>query len=897
MQNTVFGIEKFEKRAETYKVIQKDIVKNVDACVIGSGAAGAIIAEKLAASGKSVILLEKGGYYDGESMNQRENDMIALLWKNSGANFTSNLKIAIAQGSCLGGSTVINDAVCFRIPDLVIEQWRDLGVNISKEEWTRANNEVSARINVTKVTNEELNENAKRLQKACSVTQVNGKPITEHRVNDRNCGPSWTDSTLQSCVQCGFCHLGCHYDTKQSMLVTYIHDALQSNNDFNVYCNCDVKKIIHSDGLVAGVEGSFIDNTGNEKYRIRVNAKIVVVSAGAIASSNLLQRSGIANKNIGTCLALHPAPFVMGHFKEKIYGNRGIPMSYTCHQFGVTNNVKNGGFLIESIFLPIFQMALAIPSFGLDHARLMAEFNNYALAGIMVRDEPVGKIVKTFSDNPKVLYELSSATLSDMARGMSLLARMWFEIGADYVISSHADVPEIRNKQDIPRLEKAITENPDGLRVGSAHPQGGNKIGNDLENGVVDSNCKVFGFKNLYVCDASVFPTALGVNPQLTVMALATITANKILARWPLDIQIQNSFGNTCDLSQPENCLSETIGEMFAVTEHKSEFFEKLENSESNQIIPGQNWKFDKDTLIIYNNLYWKGFYGRDADLMTTGLRAFGGFYKRFRKLNTESFSGVTKPFNVPVFAKSLAKQKELAGHGKIIHLEYEDAPYNQAYDILKMVDENHILGKAFLGQFGRGQLLFDFSMSKTYHINFMGEDELSALFYSDEYSHTPTKDEMIGNWEGVLVSDSFVSPRSQLFEFDYDGSGQYQMYYNFSNIIRGYSEVSTDTDLFRFDDFTPFHDEIRMIRPDFVVGKWVTEWSLTQNNIFSIQELQTLINSGASTIQILDSIYKIFNLRIPRLPQEIGLSFLNVENHPQKGSRIGLSYILRKTC
>ena len=812
--------------------------------------------------------------------------------------FTSNLKIAIAQGSCLGGSTVINDAVCFRIPDIVIQQWNDLGVNISKEEWNAATDEVSSRINVSQVTEDELNENAKKLRLACSSVEVNGEPITQHRVNDRNCGTSWTDSSLNSCVQCGFCHLGCHYDTKQSVLVTYIHDSIRNDDyDFTAYCNCDVKKIIHSDGVVTGIEGSFVDATsGNEIYRIRVNAKTIIVSAGAIASSNLLQKSGVANKNIGQGLALHPAPFVMGHFNEKIYGNRGVPMSYTCHEFGVTNNVKNGGFLIESIFLPIFQMALAIPSFGFDHARLMSEFNSYALAGIMVRDNPVGRIVKTFGDNPKVEYELTQDTIGDMARGMSLLARMWFEIGADYVISSHGDVPELRNPQDIPKLEKAILDNPDGLRVGSAHPQGGNKIGDDPEKSVVDSDCKVFGFKNLYVCDASVFPTALGVNPQLTVMALAALTADKIKANWPSDIELISSLGNTCNLSQPQHCLSDTIGEMFAVTNHKSELFEKLENSEANEIIPGQNWSFDSDSLMIRNTLYWKGFYGRNSDVMTTSLRTFGGFYKRFRKLNAESFSGVTKPFNVPVFAQSLAKEKELPGHGKIIHLEYKDVPYNQAYDILKMVDEDNILGKAFLGSFGSGQLLFDFSMSREYDISFMGEDDLATLFYNDQYSRTPTKDEMVGQWEGVLVSDSFITPRSQIFEFDYDGSGEYQMYYNFSNLIRGYSEVSVNDALFRFDDFTPFHDELRMIRPDFVVGKWVSDWSLLNTSNFSLSELQNLINTGASTIQILDSIYKIFNLRIPRLPQEIGVSFLNVENHPQKGSRIGLSYILRKT-
>jgi choline dehydrogenase-like flavoprotein len=120
MVNCIYTTEKYERRAERCKVITKDTVRSVDVCVIGSGAAGAILATKLAQAGKSVVLLEKGGYYDGESMNQREADMLPLLWQNASANFTSNLRIAIAQGSCLGGSTVINDAVCFGIPDLVM---------------------------------------------------------------------------------------------------------------------------------------------------------------------------------------------------------------------------------------------------------------------------------------------------------------------------------------------------------------------------------------------------------------------------------------------------------------------------------------------------------------------------------------------------------------------------------------------------------------------------------------------------------------------------------------------------------------------------------------------------------------------------------------------------------
>ena len=119
----------------------------------------------------------------------------------------------------------------------------------------------------------------------------------------------------------------------------------------------------------------------------------------------------IGGPNVGKGVALHPAPFVIGHFKENIYGNRGIPMSYTCHQFGVTNEVKNGGFLIESIFLPIFQMAIAIPTFAADHKRMMMEFNRYTMAGIMTRDEPTGKVSISYNGNPKLDYNLSSQTV------------------------------------------------------------------------------------------------------------------------------------------------------------------------------------------------------------------------------------------------------------------------------------------------------------------------------------------------------------------------------------------------------------------------------------------------------------------------------------------------------
>ncbi|MGI0034041.1 MAG: GMC family oxidoreductase N-terminal domain-containing protein [Nitrososphaeraceae archaeon] len=896
MTNSVYGTEIFEKRKERYNVINSDEVCNVDVCVIGSGAAGAILAGKLAQSGKSVVVLERGPYYDGESMNQREADMIPILWKNAGANFTSNLRIAIAQGSCLGGSTVINDAVCFRIPDLVIEQWEKMGVSISKAEWDKANDEVSSRINVQKVAEEELNVNAKKLRKACEEFLIEGNHIA-HSNNYRNCGPSLSDDTLKSCVKCGFCHLGCHYDTKQSMLVTYIHDALSDDKvDYKAYCNCRADLVTYKDDKVTGVDGTFIDSKGMETYRIRVNAKVVIVSAGAIASSNLLQKSLIGGQKTGKGLALHPAPFVMGLFEEEIRGNRGIPMSYTCHEFGVTNGKEKGGFLIESIFLPIFQMALAIPTLGTDHKRMMQNYNRYTMAGVLIRDDSVGKVLISYNGNPKVVYNLSEQTIDDMARGMAILARMWFSIGAKSVITSHRDVPEIGTKADIPKLKDAVRENPDNLMLGSAHPQGGNKMGNNEADCVVDSDCKVFGFNNLYVCDASVFPTALGVNPQLTVMSLAALTADKIIKNWK-DIKVQENYGNTCHLTQPRYCKTEQISEKFAVVQHKESLFSSLANSDEDKIIIGKNWKFDPNELKIYNNQYWKGFYGRDNNLMTTALRFFGGFYKRFKQVGNGRMEGVTHPFETQVRAKNIATEKHVPGYGKVIHLEYTEFPYSTAYDLLKMVDENTIIGKAFLGPFGKGRELFSFSMSRVYDINFLTENDLMTLFNSNELSHKPIEKELAGTWEGMLVSDSSLSPRSQLFYFNYE-DGELDMRYSFANMLRGRSDVLTGGNVLRLDDPTPFHDEIRMVTPNFAVGTWMNDWS-SENSIQPfIDDLRRYFPIKISQIDTLED-KLTFLERLPfrgiRLPKELGLSFLHVEENEQHETRIGLLYALRR--
>jgi choline dehydrogenase-like flavoprotein len=796
----IYGLEKIRDRREAYALVTHDVVENVDVCVIGSGAAGAIVSNKLALQGKSVVLLEKGGYYDAEDMNQRETDMISLLWKNAGATFTDNLRMVIAQGQCLGGSTVINDAVCFKTPQVARDQWRQMGVNIPDGKWDAALDEVWKNIHVSKVKDYELNENNKTLQRACLQKGYLSSS------NDRNC---------KDCMQCGFCHLGCHYETKQDMLVTYIRKAVRSpDSDIKIYCNCSAEKITYSDGVADGVEGDFVDRTtGAVKFKIRVNAKVIVVSAGAIASSQILLKNAIAPDRAGRGLTFHPASFLLGRFDKPVNAYDGIPMGYTCHQFGVTNGVQDGGFLIESIFLPILQFSLGVPSFFENHQLLMKDYVYYAMAGVMVRDEPVGTVSLTADGSARIHYDPSSRAMKDFAKGLRVLAEMWFDAGARHVIGGHRDLFVLESRADIDRMVKAVEENPDGLAIASAHPQGGNRMGDDPSTCVVDSNCRVHGFSNLFVTDASVFPNAVGVNPQVTVMALATLTADYIDDNWKSQfakMPLSSAEGETCSLRQPMYCHSSRLETMFNRQENSMPI-ETLVNK------PG-DWSFDKKQLTISNNNHWKGFFAVDQDLTTMAVKYFGGFWKQFF-VKDGKLAGITHPYDAPVFADNIPEMTSHPRYGDVVYLKYTGAEFAMFYDLLKIVDQNTILGKAFFGVPPNGNQILVFSMSRKYNVDFMTETDHEKIYA--EHAQAPEIDKVVGRWTGRLVSDSAQTPHVQTFTYTKDNFGKLQMQYVFGGLLAGMSRVVLTSEQLLMYDYTNWHDEVRMVTDDFMVGKW----------------------------------------------------------------------------
>jgi hypothetical protein len=589
-----------------------------------------------------------------------------------------------------------------------------------------------------------------------------------------------------------------------------------------------VERLVHKNGVVEGVEGSFRNVDGGEVYRIRVNAKVVVLAAGAIASSKLLLRNNIAQSTAGRGLALHPAPFVIGDFDHEIKSNQGVPMAYTVQDFGVTRTsdasrqawgIQDGEFLLESVSLPIIQFSMAIPTNLAEHRILLQRFNHYTMAGVLTRDGPCGRVSLTPTGRASVAYELGERERRIIAKGVEVLAKMWFKLGARRILTCHRDMLIVDREAQIPELVARVYNEPHRLVLGSAHPQSGNPIGTDPAKSVVDPDGRVHGFRNLFVCDASVFPTSVGVNLQVTVMAIASMTAARMGRDWGAKYQplpVSQSLGTTGDLSQPWYCDRATLSKLFdgMDTRHSPAM---LVNSPTEKI-SRDNWSFDPATLTVRNDTHWKGLFPRDGDAPNTLTMYAGGFWKRFTKTPSGSVEGTTHPFELPVFAPNRATERQLPGFGKVVLLEYTQPPFTEFYDVLKIVDHDTVLGKAFFTNPQPGREILTFSMARRYPLEFMTEDDHDMLYAQ---SAKPSFATMVGIWEGQLVSDSAWSPALFRFRYYLDG-GSLKCDYVFGNTLAGTAKVTDHGDHLEMHDATgAFHDELREVTPDVMIGKY----------------------------------------------------------------------------
>ncbi len=474
--------------------------EHVDVCVIGSGAGGAIVAYEAAKKGLRVLVLERGPYMRTAEMSSHEFEMIPRLYKDGGLQTNTTFDFFIMQGSCVGGSTVLSNMVLMRPAESVFARWERKGAGLDREKLAAS---------FTK-TEEQLEA---RRQPEFAISKTSR--LFEQSAQAIGFTPQKMLKALGDCHACGNCNIGCIFGSKKSALTTYIPWAEELGA--RVLPRTEVKRIKLRRGQVEHVEAV----TGAEREALRVVARTTVVAGGAIGSSAILLSSGL-RKNVGTRLAFNAGAMLVAEFDETLD-------SYDADQ--MTTYLKGDDFIIEATHNPIMSAALTTPGWFREHARTMRHSRNLGYAGVMIGTEPTARVVMSpWFGHEETRFRPTDRDMRSLRGGLKVLARIFFKAGARKIHLPVEDPAHMRSEAELGLIDERI-QSLRGVQSGSSHPQGGNPMSDDPELGVVGTDFAVHGVKGLFVCDASVFPDSVEVNPMHTVMALAQYGAPQILAQ------------------------------------------------------------------------------------------------------------------------------------------------------------------------------------------------------------------------------------------------------------------------------------------------------------------------------------------------------------------------------
>jgi choline dehydrogenase-like flavoprotein len=493
-----------------HPAVRGAIEEKADACIIGSGAGGAVVARELASRGLRVVILEEGAYFTQADFHGPPFERVLRLYRAGGSTVALGRPIvSLPLGKCVGGTTVVNSGTCFRTPDAVLRAWEaDEGVE-EAEPATMAPyfDEVECALSVKPVPWEIIGRNAELFDRGVRALGLAGAPILRN---------------IDGCRGCGQCAFGCPSDAKQAMHLSYLPAACAAGA--RLYARCRAERVRVAGGRTTGVDAVLLDrDTDQVRGRLRIDAPLVAVAAGAVHTPGLLRQSGLRHPALGRNLRVHPAVGVAAYFRDDVFAWRGTLQSYK-----VDHLQESHGVMIEVTNPVPGVSASALPGVGAAITRGLARMRHVASAGLFVSDTGAGRVVHLPGRRePLLTYRLVPADAQALAVGIALVAEIFFAAGAESVHTGIAGVPELRH----PREAAAVREGrfgPVALRPTGFHPMGTARMGRDPARSVVDSHGAVHGIRGLVVADASLFPTCVGVNPQVSIMAFATRIARRL---------------------------------------------------------------------------------------------------------------------------------------------------------------------------------------------------------------------------------------------------------------------------------------------------------------------------------------------------------------------------------
>jgi choline dehydrogenase-like flavoprotein len=489
--------------------IKESVARQVDVVVVGSGAGGATAAAKLAERGLSVIVVEEGSVPNIENMGADYLDAARSLYRHHGISYIhGKAPILMAEGMALGGSTVINTGACWRTPSKILRSWRyENGLfDLTPDELAPYFLEVEKAIG----TNDDPPE---KLGRHNELLLAGAEKLGYHAgISKRNAA---------DCKGDGRCAYGCPSGAKKAMHLSFIPRADEAGAD--IYADCRIDRLIVLNGKVGGVEGRFLNPDRTTKGpNIRIHCKAVVLACGALGTVALLLRSEVNDKYKQTGRHLFCQPIVrsIGRYPDPVRANEGVMQGSYVDEFLAE------GMLILAGAVPPELMGLDHPGPGDDAVDFYTHNQDAVLLGAILRDSGEGR-VRLFRGDAYANYEIAEADLLAARRAAALMAELLFASGASEVITPFAKVKPLASSKQIPELFNAEVKSSHVEWV-SLHPMGTCRMGTDRSTSVVNSEGRHHDVPNLYIADASLIPSALGVPPQLTVMALAARVADRL---------------------------------------------------------------------------------------------------------------------------------------------------------------------------------------------------------------------------------------------------------------------------------------------------------------------------------------------------------------------------------
>lgn len=483
---------------------------SADVCIIGSGAGGAAAAGELAERGRSVVILEEGGLHTAEEYGRDMVSMIKALYRDGGVMTTFGWpSILVPLGCCVGGTTVINSGTCFRCPDHVLRRWEyEFGLSKwSPEKMAGPFEKVEKILGVELPKADTLSRNTEVFRRGLDALGLTGSLIPRN---------------APGCDGSGVCCFGCPAGAKKSVDLSYIPLALK--NGAHLYAHCRAQRLVYDKGRARGVIASFIHpGSGRRVGKLLVKARVIIVSCGTMHTPVFLKNSKLPDpsKSIGRNLTLHPAAKVIALFDEEIRAWDGIPQSYYMDALDAE------GIRLEQIFTPPGFAASSLMFSGQAHSEAMSAYNRVAVFGLIVSDTSSGRIFSLPKNRAAVWYSINEYDLPKYLRGIAYLSQIFFAAGAKKIFPCIYRLNSITREEGVEKIYRAKIK-PKDLDLQAFHPLGTCRMGADPREAALDPSGRLYGMDNVYVADGSIFPTSLGVNPQVTIMAAATKIAEHI---------------------------------------------------------------------------------------------------------------------------------------------------------------------------------------------------------------------------------------------------------------------------------------------------------------------------------------------------------------------------------